>query len=105
MAQYAVGGRSDEGLVTFRRRFPKAPTTFSGMSDSRLDAQARLGDLAEDISNLSFWMLEQIVHLERKYSEVASSLREDERYVSARFREALTDAAAHYRMCSPGTPG
>ena len=85
-------------VVTFRprggRRVMSAPT----VDDTRLDAIARLGRLAAEISNTGFWLLEHVIGHEWPLKVVAARLGVDERYVSERFREALTEAAGFYRL-------
>jgi len=82
---------------------PQHPRAYD-LADTRLDATARLGRLADEVSNVSFWMLEYVVGHERSLAEVALMLRTDQRYVAQRFREALTEAAAHYRMGPTAKP-
>ena len=98
-----------------RRRERLNPTTFRPaagrrvrstpeLGDSRLDAMARIGRLQDEVSKISFWLLEQVIGTERTLKQVAELLGEDQRYVGRRFREALWDAAGHYRMVPSSRP-
>jgi hypothetical protein len=85
---------------TFRQSYAKTQFDFNGPNDSRIDAMDRLGALAAEISDVGFYMLKRVVGEEYQIKDVASFLGEDRRYVSKRFHEALTEAAAHYRLLS-----
>lgn len=67
---------------------------------SKIEAMQRLGQLADQISNLSYWLLEKVVAEEHPLKVVAQALAVDERYMHTRFKEALTEAAGFYRIVS-----
>lgn len=92
-------------LMTFKPRTSakRGKASFS-VNDTRLDAMARLGRLQDEISKISFYMLEQVIGQERTLAELARRIDADQKYVSQRFREALWDAAAHYRMLPADRP-
>lgn len=98
-------GQEPERPATFRPRLPRQQRRqVADIHDTRLDAMARIGRLADEISKVSFWLLEQVVGRERTLGDVARMLQTDQRYVAGRFREALTEAGAHYGMCPGARP-
>lgn len=92
--------------VTFKPRKGKRPRTGATdvMSDSRLDAMARLGRLCDSVSPVAWFLLVEIVGRERWAKDVALQLVETPEYVARRFRESLCEAAAHYRMAPSSRP-
>jgi hypothetical protein len=94
--------QQQEPPPTFRPRGARRQRRQAAdIHDTRLDAMARIGRLADEISKVSFWLLEQVIGRERTLGDVARMLQTDKRYVAQRFREALTEAGSHYGMC-PG---
>lgn len=99
-----------------RRRERLQPTTFkprrakrmrqgpSSMSDSKLDAHARLGRLMDSVSPVSWFLLVEVIGNERWAKDVALQLRETPEYIGRRFRESLCEAAAHYRLQPSSKP-
>lgn len=90
--------RKSDPVQTFRPKSGRRAPTIPTIHDSRLDAIARLGRLAAEISKCSFWLLEHVIGEEWTLREAAARLAADERYIAERFREALTEAAGFYRM-------
>lgn len=90
-------------MMTFKPRTSakRGKATFE-VADSRLDAMARLGRLQDEISKISYYLLDQVIGQEQTLSRVAGRIGVDQRYVSQRFREALWEAAAHYKMLAGG---
>jgi hypothetical protein len=86
-------------VVTFRpkrgSRAARGPS--KGPSDSRIDALARLGRLADEVSPIAWHLLEQVIGEERWLKDVAADLESTPEYVSQRFREALWEATRHYQ--------
>jgi len=80
------------------KRVKQGPSS-DGVSN-KIDAIARIGRLAASVSEVSYWLLWQIIGRERWIKDVAHELGEDPHYIARRFREALTEAAAHYRLGS-----
>lgn len=74
------------------------------VADNKIDAMQRLGLLADQISNMSYWLLEKVVGEEFPLKQIAGGLKLDERYVHTRFKEALTEAASFYRLTSRPHP-
>jgi hypothetical protein len=83
------------------KRVKASPTSIS---DSKLDAMARLGRLMDSVSNVSWWLLVEIVGKERTAKTVALQLGETPDYIGRRFRESLCEAAAHYRLGPSSRP-
>jgi len=83
------------------KRIKASPTSIS---DNKLDAMARLGRLCDSVSNVSWFLLQEIVGKERTARDVALQLRETPDYIGRRFRESLTEAAAHYRLGPSSRP-
>lgn len=85
--------------TTFPPKKAKRPKAGpSAAVDARIDAMARVGRLAKRVSNVSFYLLEQVVGEERWLKDVAARLGVSPEYVAVRFREALVEAAAYYRL-------
>lgn len=85
--------------VTFKpRRGKRMRSGPVAISDNKLDAMARLGRLCDSVSNVGWFLLVEVVAQERWLKDVASQLLESPEYIAKRFREALCEAAAHYRM-------
>lgn len=93
-------------VVTFKPRNGKRQQRgpIEGISDRKIDALARLGRLADRISHMSFWMLEHVIGREIWLKDVAIMLQVTPEYVATRFREALCEAAGHYRMGPSSKP-
>lgn len=92
-------------VVTFRpKATAKRGKASFDVNDTRLDAMARLGRLQDEISKISFYLLDQLIGQERTLAEIARRIDADQRYVSQRFREALWEAAGHYRMLPGARP-
>lgn len=85
-----------------RGQASSGPRDATGVSDARLDAVRRLGQLLDRIGSVSFFQIEQVVVLELSLSEVSERTGEDQRYVSRRFREALDGAASFYKLAPRG---
>jgi hypothetical protein len=85
-------------VVTFKPRFAKrqARGPIEAMSDARIDALARLGILMACVSNVTFFMLREVIGHERWLKDVAAQMGVSQEYAAQRFREALCDAALHY---------
>lgn len=69
-------------------------------SMGRLDAIKRLGALMQSVGPVSFFFLEAVIANETGLADLAKRVAEDQKYVSARFREALDAAAKHYGLLS-----
>lgn len=100
----AAERRRREALTFRPRSSARAPARPGSVADSRLDAMARLGRLAAEISQVSYWLLEHIVGHEWTLERTARALGVDQRYLGPRFREALTEAAGHYRLGPSARP-
>lgn len=87
--------------ATFRPSVGRRVRSKPELGDSRLDALARIGRLQDEISKISFWLLEQVIGYERTLKQVGELLSEDQRYVGRRFREALWEAASFYKLGAP----
>lgn len=86
-------------IVTFHPKRGKRASTSprASHSDSRLDALARLGRLADEVSPIAFYLLEHVIGREQWLKDVAAELSASAEYVSQRFREALWEATTHYQ--------
>jgi hypothetical protein len=73
-------------------------------ADHKIDAVREIGRLMNRISNLSYFLLWRVVGEEYSLSRMAAIMGEDKRYLVTRFREALTEAAAFYRLTTNDRP-
>lgn len=95
--------RNEMASRTFRPKGAKSHKRSHNITDGKIDAQRRLGVLYNNISHMSYVLLEHIVGKEISVRSMAASLGMDNRYVAMRVREALTEAAGHYRLCPTAT--
>ena len=73
-------------------------------SDAKIDAWSRLGRLSKDVTDMSMYLLQEMIHKERSAEEIARHIGEDRRAIGFAFRMSLSEAARHYAYCSANEP-
>ena len=77
------------------------PRSFT-VSDHRLDAIRRLGQMMEHVGAVSFHLLSRVLGDDVGLTALSEELGEDQKYVSRRLREALDQAASFYSIAPKG---